>query len=114
MSDVGPFGEDEGAGDSGDEDALVQWSETLVAPATLNCFIWLLLALAVPVFELEFMPEFAPVDAVPLAEAVAPACPEEPGVVLALADELLSEGVPVSWTSLPTSRRIASKLPVSL
>ena len=112
MSDVGPFGEDEGAGDWGDEDALVQWSETLVAPATLNCFIWLLLALAVPVLELEFMPEFAPVDAVPLA--VEPACPEEPGLVLAVADDVLSEGVPVSWTSLPTSRRIASKLPVSL
>ena len=114
MSDVGPFGEEEGDGDSGDGDAPVQWSETFVAAVTLNCFIWLLLALAVPVFELEFMPEFAPADAVPLAEAVAPACPDEPGVVLALADELLSDGVPVSWTSLPTSRRIASKLPVSL
>jgi hypothetical protein len=35
----------------------------LVAFVTLNCFIPLLLALAV--FELEFMPEFAPADAVP-------------------------------------------------
>jgi hypothetical protein len=32
----------------------------------------LLVALAVPVLELEFMPEFAPADAVPVAEALAP------------------------------------------
>lgn len=92
----------------------MQWSETLVALVTLNCFIWLLVAVAVPVFELEFMPEFAPADAVPLAEAVAPVWSAVPGVVLALAEEVLSEGVPVSWTSFPTSMRIASRLPVSL
>jgi len=69
----------------------------LVAPVTLNCFIWLLLALAVPVFELEFMPELAPADPVPLAEALAPVCPAAPGFVLALAEEdVLSDGVPVS------------------
>jgi hypothetical protein len=44
----------------------------LVALVTLNCFIPLLVALAVPVLELEFMPEFAPADAVPVAEALAP------------------------------------------
>ncbi len=66
----------------------------MVAPVTLNCFIWLLVALAVPVFELEFMPEFAPADAVPFAGA--PVCPAPPGVVLALADDVLSDGVPVS------------------
>jgi hypothetical protein len=37
-----------------------------VALATLNCFIVLLLALAVPVFELEFIPAFAPADADPV------------------------------------------------
>jgi len=68
----------------------------LVAAVTLNCFIWLLVALAVPVLELEFIPEFAPADAVPFAEALAPVCPAEPGVVPALADDELSEGVPVS------------------
>lgn len=68
----------------------------MVAPVTLNCFIWLLVALAVPVLELELMPEFAPADAAPFAEALAPVCPGEPGVVLALADEVLSDGVPVS------------------
>ena len=78
------------------EDPLVQWSATLVAAVTLNCFIWLLLALAVPVLELELMPEFAPADAVPFAEALAPVCPAEPGVVLALAEDVLSDGVPVS------------------
>lgn len=68
----------------------------MVAPVTLNCFIWLLVALAVPVFELEFMPEFALADAVPFADAVAPVCPAEPGVVLELAEDVLSDGVPVS------------------
>lgn len=68
----------------------------MVAPVTLNCFIWLLVAPAVPVFELEFIPAFAPADAVPLAEAVAPVCPAEPGFVLALAEDVLSDGVPVS------------------
>lgn len=68
----------------------------MVAAVTLNCFIWLLVALAVPVLELELMPEFAPADAVPFAEALAPVCPAEPGVVLALADDVLSDGVPVS------------------
>lgn len=68
----------------------------MVAAVTLNCFIWLLVALAVPVLELEFIPEFAPADAVPFAEAVAPLCPTEPGVVLALADDVLSDGVPAS------------------
>jgi len=29
------------------EDPLVQWSATLVAAVTLNCFIWLLVAVAV-------------------------------------------------------------------
>jgi hypothetical protein len=86
--ELGPF--------DGLEDPLVQWSATLVAAVTLNCFIWLLVAVAVPVFEVEFMPEFAPADAVPFAEAVAPVCPADPGVALALADEELSEGVPVS------------------
>jgi hypothetical protein len=65
----------------------------LVAAVTLNCFIWLLVALAVPVFELEFIPEFAPEDAVPLA---APVCPAEPAAVLLLAEDVLSDGVPVS------------------
>ena len=74
----------------------MQWTATLVAAVTLNCFIWLLVALAVPVLELELIPELAPADAVPLAEALAPVSPAEPGVVLALADELLSDGVPVS------------------
>jgi len=45
----------------------------LVAFDTLNCFIPLLLGVAVPVLELEFMPEFAPADAEPVAEALAPA-----------------------------------------
>ena len=62
----------------------------------MNCFIWPLLAPAVPVLELEFIPELAPVDAVPFAEPVAPVSPAEPVVVLALADDELSEGVPVS------------------
>lgn len=78
------------------EDPLVQWSATLVAAVTLNCFIWLLVALAVPAFELELMPEFAPADAVPFAEAVAPVCPAEPGIALALAEDVFSDGVPVS------------------
>lgn len=68
----------------------------MVAAVTLNCFIWLLVAPAVPVLELEFIPELAPADAVPLAEAVAPVSPADPGVVLALAEEVLSDGVPVS------------------
>jgi hypothetical protein len=68
----------------------------LVAAVTLNCFIWLLVALAVPVFELEFIPEFAPDDAVPLAESAAPVCPAEPAAVLLLAEDVLSDGVPVS------------------
>lgn len=62
----------------------------------MNCFIWLLLALAVPVFELEFMPEFALAGAVPFAEGVAPVSPAELGFVLALAEDVLSDGVPVS------------------
>jgi len=87
-SELGPF---DGVGDE-----LLQWSATLVAAVTLNCFIWLLAALAVPVLELEFIPELAPPDAVPFAELVAPVSPADPGVVLALADEVLSDGVPVS------------------
>ena len=79
----------------GVEEPLVQWSATLVAAVTLNCFIWLLVALAVPVLELEFIPELAPAEAVPFAEALAPVSPAEPGVVL-LADDVLSDGVPVS------------------
>jgi hypothetical protein len=41
----------------------------LVAFATVNCFIPLLLALSV--VELEFMPEFAPADTAPVVEALA-------------------------------------------
>jgi hypothetical protein len=43
----------------------VQWSATFVAAVTLNCLVALLLAAPVPVFELEFIPEFAPAEAVP-------------------------------------------------
>lgn len=67
-----------------------------MAAVTLNCFIWLLVAPAVPVLELEFIPEFALAEAVPFAEALAPVSPAEPGVVPALADDELSDGVPVS------------------
>ena len=96
MSDVGPFGEDGAVGDSGDGDALVQWSETLVALVTLNCFVALLFAVAVPVFELEFIPEFAPADASPLVPALAPACVPELVLALAEAEPVLSDGVPVN------------------
>jgi hypothetical protein len=86
----------------------------LVALVTLNCFIPLLVALAVPVLELEFMPEFAPADAVPVAEALAPVS-LEPGFAVALAEApLLSDKAPVTCTWLPTSMRRLSRLPVSL
>jgi hypothetical protein len=52
---------------------LPQWSATFVALVTLNCFMPLLLAPEVPLFELELMPEFAPVAVVPVVEALAPA-----------------------------------------
>jgi hypothetical protein len=87
----------------------------LVALVTLNCFIPLLEALAVPVLELEFMPEFAPADAVPVAEALAPVWSVEPGLVVALAEApLLPDKVPVTCTWLPTSMRRLSRLPVNL
>jgi hypothetical protein len=54
-------------------DGLVQWSATFVAAVTLNCLVALLLAVPVPVLELEFIPEFAPAEAVPEAVALAPA-----------------------------------------
>jgi hypothetical protein len=93
--------------------ALPHWSATLVALATLNCFIVLLLALAVPVFELEFIPAFAPADADPVWEVLEPVWL---GLVVAvaLAEPPLSDEVPVTCTWLPTSVRKLSRFPVSL
>ncbi len=66
-SELGPL---EGVEDGADPP---QVSATFVALVTLNCFMPLLLAPAVPVFELEFMPEFAPVAVVAVEEALDPA-----------------------------------------
>ena len=74
-----------------------------------------LLAVAVPLFEVAFIPEFAPEEAVPVEDALEPAWSEEPGVAVVVLDaELLSEGVPVSCTSFPTRVRRLSSVPVNL
>ena len=108
-SELGPLEGFEGA-------ALPHWSAILVALVTLNCFIPLWLAPEVPVLEAEFMPELAPVEAVPPLAVLAPDWSTEPGFVVpaAEAEPAFSEGVPVTWTSLPTRVRKLSKFPVSL
>jgi len=97
----------------GDEaGALLHWSATFVALVTLNSFVAPALA------ELEFIPEFDPAAPVPGAEALAFAPPVVPVLAVAVADPVLavplSAGSPVSWTSLLTMVRIASRLPVNL
>ena len=108
------------------DDGVLHWSATLVALVTLNVFI------APAVAELEFMPEFVPAEALPGAEALAfaplfpavapvpaaavvPAAfvfvPAPPAVEAALDDP---PSCPVSWTSLPTNVRTASRFPVIL
>ena len=77
-------------------DELPQWSETLVALATVNAFI-------PPAAEFEFVPEVIPelaVADVPEAAAFEPV--------------LLAPSCPVTCTSFPISVRTAFRSPVNL
>ena len=83
---------------------------------TLNCFE-VLLALVVedPVaLELEFIPEFAPADVDPGADALAPLALWSGDCVVTVALAVVDPALPVTCTSFPIRVRILSRLPVSV
>lgn len=90
----------------------------MVAPVTLNCFEVLLeLLVELPVaLELEFIPEFAPADVDPGADALAPLAlwSGDCVVTVALAVVDAAPALPVTCTSFPIRVRMLSRLPVSV
>lgn len=84
---------------------------------TLNCFEVLLeLVVELPVaLELEFIPEFAPADVDPGADALAPLALWSGDCVVTVALAVVdAAALPVTCTSFPIRVRMLSRLPVSV